>query len=93
MFSVVIPGALSYRNGCCRTFFLGNNWIFFFKTGIERLCEHFVKNLRNVLEKNIQYEVSLETIWERTLDGLWQAVNMLHATQTLFRVHLMIQEE
>ena len=41
----------------------------------------------------MQYEVSLETIWERTLDGLWQAVNMLHATQTLFRVHLVIQEE
>lgn len=91
MFSAVIPGALSCRNGCCGTFFLGNNWIFF-KTGIERLCEHFVKNLRNVLEKNIPYEVSLETIWERTLDGLRRAVNMLHATQTLFRVHLMIQE-
>lgn len=44
-------------------------------------------------EKNVHYEVTLETIWEGTLAGPWGALNILHATQTLCRVRLVIREE
>ena len=69
-FGLRFPRALSCMNVCCGVFPLGVTgfflllfFLFVCLIGIERSCEHFVKSLRNFLEeKNVQHEVSLETI-------------------------------